>query len=68
MKTFAEISEIINSEVSQLNWHKSPAQLYESIGYVLSIGGKSVRPALTLLACNMFSDDVTPAVKPALGN
>ncbi len=67
MKTFTEISEIINSEVSQLNWLKSPAQLYEPIGYVLSMGGKRVRPALTLLACNMFSDDVTPAVKPALG-
>jgi len=67
MKTFQEISEIINNEVSQLNWQKSPAQLYEPIGYVLSMGGKRVRPALTLLACNMFSDDIKPAIKPALG-
>ncbi len=67
MKTFQEISEIINNEVSRLNWQKSPTQLYEPIGYVLSMGGKRVRPALTLLACNMFSDDIKPAIKPALG-
>lgn len=67
MKTFQEISEIINNEVSRLNWQKSPAQLYEPIGYVLSLGAKRVRPALTLLACNMFSDDIMPAIKPALG-
>lgn len=67
LKTFNEISEIISSEVSRLNWNKNPLQLYEPIGYVLSMGGKRVRPALTLLACNMFTHDIMPAVKPALG-
>lgn len=67
MKTFEEISQIISSEVNQLKWNKKPVKLYEPIGYVLSLGGKRVRPALTLLACNMFADDIMPAVKPALG-
>ncbi len=67
MKTFEDISQIISSEVNQLKWNKKPVKLYEPIGYVLSLGGKRVRPALTLLACNMFADDIMPAVKPALG-
>lgn len=67
MKTFDEISQLITSELEQLNWSKEPRGLYEPIGYVLSMGGKRVRPALTLMACNLFSDDVKPAIAPALG-
>jgi geranylgeranyl diphosphate synthase type II len=67
MKTLDEITEIIASEMDQINWSKEPRGLYEPIGYVLSMGGKRIRPALTLMACNLFSDDVRPAVCPALG-
>lgn len=67
MKTFNEISQIISFELSQINWSKEPRGLYEPIGYVLSMGGKRIRPALTLMACNLFSDDVQPAVNSALG-
>lgn len=67
MKTFNEISDIISSELSQINWNKAPRGLYEPIGYVLSMGGKRIRPALALMACNLFSDDVQPAVNSALG-
>ena len=67
MLTFNEITEIITSEIEQLNWNKEPRGLYEPIGYVLSLGGKRIRPALTLMACNLFQDDVQPAVNTALG-
>ncbi|MEI8084701.1 MAG: polyprenyl synthetase family protein [Paludibacter sp.] len=67
MKTFKEISQIITTELEQINWNKEPRGLYEPIGYVLSMGGKRIRPVLTLMACNLFSDDVQPAVNSALG-
>jgi len=67
MKTINEISQIISAELEQINWNKEPQGLYEPIGYVLSMGGKRIRPALTLMACNLFSDDVQPAVNSALG-
>lgn len=67
MKTINEISDIISSELSQIDWNKAPRGLYEPIGYVLSMGGKRIRPALTLMACNLFSNDVQPAVNSALG-
>jgi len=67
MKNFKEISQIISTELDQINWSKEPRGLYEPIGYVLSMGGKRIRPVLTLMACNLFSDDVQPAVNSALG-
>ena len=67
MKTFNEISQIISTELSHINWSKEPRGLYEPIGYVLGMGGKRIRPVLTLMACNLFSDDVQPAVNSALG-
>jgi geranylgeranyl diphosphate synthase type II len=67
MKTFDEITQLVSSELEQINWNKEPRGLYEPIGYVLNMGGKRIRPALTLMACNLFSDDVQPAVNTALG-
>ena len=67
MKTFDEIQDIITSELDQLNWSKEPRELYEPIAYVLSMGGKRIRPALTLMACNLYQDDVQLAVNTALG-
>ncbi len=67
MKTFDQITQIISSELAQTNWSNEPRGLYEPIGYVLSMGGKRIRPALTLMACNLFSDDVQQAVNSAIG-
>jgi geranylgeranyl diphosphate synthase type II len=67
MKSFDEISQLIRAEIEQINWSKEPRGLYEPIGYVLSLGGKRIRPALALMACNLYSDDVLPAVNSALG-
>ena len=67
MKSFDELTQIITSELGQINWNKEPRGLYEPIGYVLSLGGKRIRPVLTLMACNLFSDEVQPTINTALG-
>ena len=67
MKTFKEISAIVSTEIEKLNWNKEPIGLYAPISYVLSLGGKRIRPALTLMACNLFTDDIEKAIMPALG-
>src|SRR5436190_23413146 len=46
---------------------KEPIGLYDSIRYMLSLGGKRIRPVLTLLACEMFDGDYKKAISPALG-
>ena len=67
MKTFNEITQLINSEIEKIDWSKEPRGLYEPIGYTLRLGGKRIRPAVALMACNLFSEDVLPALKPAIG-
>lgn len=42
-----------------------PTELYEPLDYLLSIGGKRMRPLLTLLACKLFSKDYERALPAA---
>ena len=67
MKTLEEIQALLARAVEQVDLEREPQGLYAPVRYTLSLGGKRVRPALVLLACNLFADDVTPAVAPALG-
>src|ERR1700743_969186 len=66
MKKLEELQEIISEAVTRLSFPIHPAELYEPISYILSIGGKRMRPALLLLACDLFGGDVDAALAPAL--
>ena len=57
MKTSAEILQAVNQYLDQLPYERRPKSLYEPIKYVLSLGGKRIRPVLMLLSYNMFKDD-----------
>lgn len=67
MKTLDELTQIISREMEKLQWTAEPHGLYQPIDYVLSMGGKRIRPVLTLMACNLFSEDLDAAIAPALG-
>jgi len=66
MKQLTELQLLINDAVGKLSYPAYPADLYEPISYILSIGGKRMRPALLLLACDLFGGDVDKAIEPAL--
>lgn len=57
MKTADEILELVNEFLNHLAYERKPASLYEPIKYVLSMGGKRIRPTLMLLAYNLFKED-----------
>jgi len=67
IKSFEAISAIVNEALSTIDLNKQPSGLYEPIAYTINLGGKRIRPALTLMAFNLFHDDVSQAVMPALG-
>lgn len=46
--------ETISKEIKQTTYGKSPIELYEPIEYLMSLGGKRMRPALTLMAASMY--------------
>ncbi len=66
MKKLTDLQAIISDEVNQLTFPVYPAELYEPIKYILSLGGKRMRPALLLMACELFGGDVNKAISPAL--
>jgi len=67
MQSSEELLEIIEKHIEQLELNNPPAELYNPISYTLNTKGKRIRPLLTLLACQMFSDNIKPAILPALG-
>lgn len=45
---------------------KQPQELYEPVDYILSIGGKRLRPLLALMGCELFSDKIEKALPIAM--
>ena len=62
-----EILQKVNDCLASLPYDRQPASLYEPIKYVLSLGGKRIRPVLTLLSYNMWSDNPESVLTPAIG-
>jgi len=60
------LEKIINDSIQNLSFEESPNTLFEPIRYILSLGAKRVRPVFTLLAANLFSEEVDHAISPAL--
>jgi geranylgeranyl diphosphate synthase type II len=66
MNTLKDLQLLIEDAVLKLQYPLYPAELYEPITYILSVGGKRMRPALLLMACDLFDGDVRSALPPAL--
>lgn len=70
MNNLAAFKDLIDFELEEFNkslLNKRPASLYDPIRYTLDLGGKRMRPLLTLIACDLFDGEVSEAVKPAIG-
>jgi len=67
MLSTEEILTIVEAEIARIPFDMSPHSLCEPIEYTLSLCGKRIRPSMTLLACNVYRDDISEAIKPALG-
>ena len=65
MYTADEILDKVNEYIGNLSYGRRPQSLYEPIRYVLSLGGKRIRPTLMLLSYNLFRDDPEPSLSPA---
>jgi geranylgeranyl diphosphate synthase type II len=59
--------DAIQNELQLTQYGQNPPELYDPIRYIMSLGGKRMRPLLTLMAASLFTDDWQKAVKPALG-
>jgi geranylgeranyl diphosphate synthase type II len=65
MRAISDYQEIVSSHFKTLTLDKEPNNLYEPIRYILSLGGKRLRPVLTLMATEVFDVDCQKAIQAA---
>ena len=66
MYTTTELIEQINTAVENIQYNTEPRTLYDPIRYILSIGGKRIRPLLMLMSYNLYKEDVDAIMNNAL--
>lgn len=66
MKQFEESLKQIESELSSLSFPKEPENLYDPLRYFLTLGGKRIRPVLTLMGASLFGVNPHKALNAAL--
>jgi geranylgeranyl diphosphate synthase, type II len=51
-------SKLLEKEIEKQKYGKQPVSLYEPIRYLMALGGKRLRPMLTLLAYSLYKENV----------
>ncbi len=60
------LKQIFDQYLQDSNYsQKEPQELYEPLDYMLSLGGKRIRPLSVLIACSLFSDNIKQALPAA---
>jgi geranylgeranyl diphosphate synthase type II len=65
MRSLPDLLALIDQFAEKSRFPASPAELYEPCEYILSLGGKRLRPALTLMGYELFRDEVEVALPAA---
>ena len=56
----------LDQTLSSYQFGNDPEELYEPIRYIMALGGKRMRPLLTLLSYSIFKEEPERIVKPSL--
>ncbi len=67
MLTITEIQQLITDKLEKEPLQGTPKSLYEPIGYIMSNGGKRLRPALVVMAAQLFGEPDERVLDAALG-
>lgn len=66
MKKIEIFQRQIKDYLEDLDFEKSPPELYQPMKYAITMGGKRLRPLLTLIACDMFGGKTEKALHAAV--
>ena len=66
MNGFEHLIEFFEENLEKQKFGKKPSVLYAPINYPLALGGKRIRPVLTLMASEMYSNDFQRALPQAI--
>ncbi len=63
----ATFVDAIQHQLQLTQYGQYPPELYDPIRYIMNLGGKRIRPLMTLMAAYLFTNDWQKAIEPALG-
>lgn len=66
MFSFKQLSEKFLQYLNQYDYKKQPAELYDPVKYIMSIGGKRIRPLMCLAGYNLYKENVEQAFNAAM--
>ncbi len=66
MKNIEIYQEKIEQALKDRNYGSFPKELYDPIAYIMSLGGKRMRPVLVLLACDYFDGEIEKSLNAAI--
>lgn len=66
MNNFIDYKNAVADYINDINFNKEPKQLYEPIDYIANLGGKRLRPLLTLFAAEVFGSTIEKSIHAAV--
>lgn len=66
MKSTSELQQLIAKKINGFCEKNGDGTLFQPINYIMQLGGKRMRPVLSMMAANLFTDEIDDAVYPAL--
>ncbi|PLX04899.1 MAG: isoprenyl synthetase [Marinilabiliales bacterium] len=66
MHSFDELLAYFEDNLKEQKFINEPEELYAPISYTLALGGKRIRPVLTLMACDIFGGNYKDALPQAI--
>ena len=66
MHAYPELLQLINTKIAETSFGSNPKELYDPITYMMSLGGKRLRPVLTLMAADLFGAQIHKSLDAAL--
>jgi geranylgeranyl diphosphate synthase type II len=67
MYSQAELKELVDKAIISLTFSDEAEKLIYPVKYILSVGGKRLRPVIALMSCNLFQDKIDYAILPVTG-
>jgi geranylgeranyl diphosphate synthase, type II len=67
MYNYSELKKIVDKAIVNLAYNTEAENLIDPVKYILSMGGKRLRPVLSLISLNLFSDHIDDGIMPATG-
>ncbi len=66
MHNYEQLQKMASDGIIEYPYGNTPNELYEPFNYILSLGGKRIRPVMVLMAYELFADQIEEALQPAI--